>query len=201
MRTRMGKRKSKGLWLLFGVLLGALLIFQRYHKQHCVVSEIVDGDTILCADGFRVRLLGVDAPEAVLNRRVELQLKYFGSVERVLKAGKEAKEFLESLTPPGTRLQLEYDVEKKDRYGRILAYAWLPDGRMVNETLLREGYALLLVIPPNEKYRITLTEAYLEAQRKKKGLWRYTTYPFTSTISPSTLPFSSFRMPIVFTFA
>lgn len=195
------RRKVKRIFVLIGALVGLFLFFSRPDEHQCVVSEVVDGDTILCINGLRVRLLGVDAPEAVLNRRVEVQLRYFGSVKKLLKAGKEAKKFLEGLAPPGTKLRLEYDLEKKDQYSRILAYAWLPDGRMINEVLLREGYAFLLIVPPNEKYKEILYEAYLDAQRNKKGLWRHTHYPSTSTISPFTLPFSSFNIPIVFTFA
>lgn len=202
MRTNfVGRKRLRGFGLLALVLAGLFWFLFRSEEQYCVVSEVVDGDTILCVNGLRVRLLGIDAPEAALNRRVEVQLKYFGSVEELFKAGKQAKKFLEDLAPPGTKLRLEYDVEKEDRYGRVLAYVWLPDGRMINEVLLREGYAFLLILPPNEKYREIFEEAHLDAQRNKRGLWKRTRYPSTSRISLSTFPSSSLKMPTVFIFA
>ena len=62
-------------------------------------------------------------------------------------------------------------MQRYDRYGRVLAYVWLPDGRMLNEVLLKEGYAMLYTVPPNVKYEEKLKKAYREAVEKGKGLW------------------------------
>lgn len=120
----------------------------------CAVARIVDGDTIECGGGTTVRLLLVDAPE--MNQGP------FGAT---------AKLHLEQLAPVGTVLALEQDIEKQDRYGRTLAHLKLPDGRSVNEELLRAGMAVVSVYPPNvlhvDRYRAVSDSA----QAAGAGLW------------------------------
>jgi len=135
----------------------------------CTVEHIIDGDTFICS-GSKIRLIGVDTPESKINKRAYKQTN-LGDIRTVVRLGKIAKKFTESLIPPGTKVKLEFDVQKRDRYGRILAYVYLPDGRMLNEVLLKEGYAMLLTIPPNVKYEYKFKKAYREAVSKKKGLW------------------------------
>ncbi|HZD05664.1 MAG TPA: thermonuclease family protein, partial [Longimicrobiales bacterium] len=96
--------------------------------SRCVIATIVDGDTLDCADGRRIRLLLVDAPET--------DQEPFGAVARTA---------LEQLAPAGTSVAVETDVQLRDRYGRLLAYLHLDDGRMVNEELLRLGVAVVAV--------------------------------------------------------
>ncbi|MCG0239167.1 MAG: thermonuclease family protein [Firmicutes bacterium] len=124
-----------------------------------VVERVVDGDTLevqLDGQTERVRMIGVDTPEV------------HGQVEPY---GPEASAFTKKVLAPGTRVWLELDVETRDRYGRLLAYVWLADGRLFNEVLLREGYAQLLTIPPNVKYVERLTAAEREAREAGRGLW------------------------------
>jgi micrococcal nuclease len=120
----------------------------------CVVDRIIDGDTLACDDGVRIRLLLIDAPE--------LSQGHWGEA---------ACEALVSLAPPGTPLRLERDVQPRDRYGRTLAYVWLADGRMVNEELLRAGVAVVSVHPPNVRHVERLREAVVEARDGRVGLW------------------------------
>jgi micrococcal nuclease len=94
-----------------------------------------------------------------------------GDTKTILELGKKAKEFTESLIPVGTKVEVELDVQPKDKYGRTLAYVWLTDGRMLNEVIVREGYAMLLTIPPNVKYEERLRKAYRYAVENGKGLW------------------------------
>jgi micrococcal nuclease len=108
----------------------------------CVVQRIVDGDTLVCSDGDRVRLLLIDAPE--------LSQRPFGA---------RARSELDRLAPRGTRLGVELDVQHRDRYGRKLAYLWLSDGRMVNEELLLAGVAVVSVHPPNVRHVQRLRDA------------------------------------------
>jgi len=61
-------------------------------------------------------------------------------------------------------MALEFDVERIDPYGRLLACVWLPDGTMFNEVLVREGYAQVATFPPNVKY----TDRFLAAQRQAR---------------------------------
>jgi len=124
---------------------------------------VIDGDTFHVDDGsekgLRVRLIGVDAPEP---RNSGKKLKaYFG---------KESSEYLTRLLD-GKKVSLTYDVSRYDRYGRTLAYAWLEDGTFVNAELVKNGYAMVMTIPPNVKYADTFTDLAAKARKRKKGLW------------------------------
>ena len=61
---------------------------------------------------------------------------------------------------------LEHDITERDRYGRLLRYVWLPDGRLANEVLLREGLATVTTYPPDVKY---VKSRYLPAQREAQA--------------------------------
>lgn len=120
----------------------------------CTVERVVDGDTLVCRDGVRIRLLLIDAPE--------LSQGPYGAV---------ARQRLEELAGAGTVLTVEYDVQKFDRYRRVLAYLYLPDGRMVNEELLRAGVAVVAVYPPNVRHVDRLRAAVDSARAAGVGLW------------------------------
>ncbi len=66
---------------------------------------------------------------------------------------------------------LELDVRKIDPYGRLLAYVYLPDRRMLNEVLLEEGYAQVATFPPNVKYQERFLRVQREARAQNRGLW------------------------------
>ncbi len=126
------------------------------------VVRVVDGDTLVIQMGGRqetVRLIGVDTPETV-HPTIGVQ-----------RGGPEASAFTRRLLPPGTRVTLELDVQQRDRYGRLLAYVYLPDGRMLNAELLREGMAQLLTVPPNVRYVERFTQLQREAREAGRGLW------------------------------
>jgi micrococcal nuclease len=115
---------------------------------------VIDGDTLVCADAGRVRLLLIDAPE--------LDQGPFGEVARVA---------LEGLLPVGGRVDLVTDVDTHDQYDRILAYLVLPDGRMVNEVLLDIGVAVVSVYPPNVKHVDRFRTVVEGARAARRGLW------------------------------
>jgi micrococcal nuclease len=119
----------------------------------CIVRRIVDGDTIDCSRVGRVRLIGVDAPE--LSQRPY---------------GRAAADALERLLPVGTPVLLEPDVEARDRYDRVLAYVWRGD-TLVNWRMVREGWAVLLTMPPNVQYVDGYTGAQRQAREERRGLW------------------------------
>lgn len=152
-----------------------VVITQNSKNISCKVSKVVDGDTFYCvADGeeIRVRLIGVDTPESHNNPKARRDAEKTGMhVEDIIKMGKTAYKFTKSLIPKGTTVYLETDVQLTDRYGRILAYAWLPDGRMLNEVLIREGYAQAYTVPPNVKYQEILLSAQRKAREERKGFW------------------------------
>ena len=123
---------------------------------------MIDGDTIELADGQMVRYIGIDTPEI---RRREGD-RWISDPEPF---GREATAANTRLVE-GKRVQLEYDVQTQDRFGRLLAYVYV-DGRMVNEQLLEDGWAQLLTIPPNVKYAERFRGLAAEARERHRGLW------------------------------
>ncbi len=121
---------------------------------HCRVQRVIDGDTIECVGRVRLRLLLVDAPERAQGAE-----------------GAQATAALRGLASPGTDLRLEYDVQRHDRYGRDLVYAYLADGRMLNVELARAGFAVISIYPPNVKYVEEIRAAVAEAREARRGLW------------------------------
>ena len=124
--------------------------------------RVVDGDMLVVRlDGREetVRLIGVDTPETV------------HPTIGVEPGGPEASAFTKQLLPPGTRVELELDVEQRDRYGRLLAYVYLADGRMVNAEITRTGMGQLLTVPPNVKYVDLFVRLQREAREAGRGLW------------------------------
>lgn len=142
----------------------------------CSVLRVTDGDTFHCrlesGEEVKVRLLGIDTPESSPNPKAYRDVERTGrSMEEIVKMGKEAKRFTQSLLPAGEKVYLEFDVQKTDRYGRLLAYVWLSDGRMLNEVIIKEGYAQVYTIPPNVKYQERLLSAQRRAREEGRGLW------------------------------
>jgi len=122
------------------------------------VKKIYDGDTIgAVLDGHfeKIRLIGVDTPE--------MEQRPWGG---------KARKYLESLLAgSNSRVSLEYDIERRDKYGRILAYIWIQDGRMLNEEMLKNGFAVLFTCPPNVKYVVRFRAAQDKARDNKIGIW------------------------------
>lgn len=83
--------------------------------------------------------------------------------------GEAAKNKLEQLIG-GKQVLLESDVEEKDRFDRKLAYLW-QDRVLVNEQLVKEGYALATVRSPNTKYQQRIVNAQEWARLMGKGIW------------------------------
>jgi len=68
-------------------------------------------------------------------------------------------------------VRLEFDVERRDRYGRLLAHLRRGDGVWVNHAMVRGGYAVVLVYPPNVRGVEVLREAAVAARDESAGLW------------------------------
>jgi micrococcal nuclease len=124
------------------------------------VTGVVDGDTIDVTWAIhreRVRLLGVDTPETVDPRRP------------VGCFGEEASAFTHRRLQ-GRTVRLSFDRQRRDRYGRLLAYVAV-DGHAFNDELLTGGYARLLVIPPNGSHGRAMLDEELAARAARRGLW------------------------------
>ncbi len=126
------------------------------------VTRIVDGDTIDVAIGARaetVRYIGVDTPES----------RAPGTAPQCY--AKAAHAFNRELVEDET-VRLEFDVERRDRYGRLLAYVRRDrDGLLVNSELVKDGYARTLTIPPNVARAALLAGLQRAARTAGRGLW------------------------------
>jgi len=122
------------------------------------VQRVVDGDTLLLANGARVRLQGIDCPESVKpDHPVEAW-------------GPEAADFTRDFLGTG-EVRLRFDRERIDQYGRFLAYVYVDD-RMLNEQLVRAGLA---TFEPGFNYSYSmkrlLERAEEEAKAQRRGIW------------------------------
>lgn len=82
--------------------------------------------------------------------------------------GKESAKFTTGLVL-GKDVRLEFDVQKKDRYGRLLAYVYLEDGTFVNAEIIKQGYGSPMTVPPNVKYAELFRKLYQEARGANEG--------------------------------
>lgn len=124
------------------------------------VTRVVDGDTVAVEiDGAedRVRYIGVDTPESVAPGQ---PVECFGP---------EAARFNARLVE-GEQVRLVFDAERRDRYGRLLAYVYTGDV-FVNEELIRRGFATTLTIPPNDSFADRFAELADRAAAAGRGLW------------------------------
>lgn len=132
-------------------------------SANATVVRVVDGDTVVFdIDGRRetVRLIGIDTPETV---KPDSPVECFGP---------EASAATKDLLPEGTEVRLERDVEARDDYDRLLAYAYrAADGTFVNLELARQGYAVLLTFPPNVAHVDEFVDAAEQARAEGRGLW------------------------------
>ena len=135
---------------------------QTYRYKH-QVKKVYDGDTITLANGDRVRLLGINTPEIENHQRQ-------GEA-----GGQIAKKWLQDKLQQG-QVYLEYDHEKQDKYDRLLANLFLPDGEHINKVMLESGLATLSIIPPNVRYAAEFQQAQLLAEQQGLGLWAMPEY-------------------------
>ena len=164
---------KKLLIILILLLLPALCFAETY-----TVERVINGDTFKLTNGETVRLIGVDSPEIDTGE------------------GKKVTEFTKMLAE-GKMVFLEFDVEKRDRHGRLLAYVYIDTGMpenghfllktalifayvnysgksclFLNAAIIGNGYATPMTIPPNVKYADLFKKLYQEAREDKRGLWR-----------------------------
>lgn len=132
------------------------------------VVRVIDGDTIELENGSKVRYIGIDTPELYNSKKEQ---KCFG-----LEAREENKKLVE-----GKMVKLEKDVSEVDKYGRLLRYVYVdppaggdssPSGLLVNDHLVRQGYAHSSTFPPDVKYQDRFLNAEREAREQKRGLWK-----------------------------
>ena len=144
--------------------------------ESATVKRVVDGDTlkvIYQGQEESVRLIGIDTPESKRNKKARKDAGRSGKdVDQITAMGKEAAKYMRTIAREGDRLTIEFDVQKRDKYKRLLGYVYLENGRMLNEEIIKAGYASPMTIPPNVKYQDRFLKAYREAREAKRGLFR-----------------------------
>lgn len=160
------------------------------------VVSVSDGDTIkiqidklkcpLHEDGiFAVRLLGVDTPESSRNEKAQKDALRLGiSIDKIVEQGKLAKQYTASALTVGAKVIIEFDVERNDKYGRLLAYVYVyVSARKTvwfNEKLIKDGYAYPFYVDKLTRIvkggdltvKAYFEKLYWEAVAAKKGLWK-----------------------------
>jgi micrococcal nuclease len=122
------------------------------------VLKVHDGDTITLRTDrgkHKVRLIGIDAPET--------GQKPWGSRSR--------QHLIRIMRQTKWAVSVETDVVKQDKYGRPLVYLWTRKKELINERMLRDGYAVLFTIQPNSKYEDRFEKAQHDARENKLGIW------------------------------
>ncbi|QII10011.1 thermonuclease [Candidatus Kuenenia stuttgartiensis] len=165
------------LWFIcFGCF--ALALFSGVQAEtydNAIIVRIIDGDTLKInykGNEESVRLIGVDTPESKANKKAQKDAERTGQdISTITAMGKASANFTRGLAKPGDAVRVEFDVQPKDKYGRLLAYIYLANGKMLNEELVKAGYATIMTYPPNVKYQERFLKAYREARESRKGLW------------------------------
>jgi len=157
---------KKSISIFFLVLLYMLCLCDSSLSQGKLyqVKWVDDGDTIVLSDGRRIRYIGINAPE------IE-HFKDGRKTKRGERFGQHAKKYNKKLVYL-KKVRLEFDHEKYDRYGRLLAYVFLKDNSFINEKIVQAGLAYCLPIKPNLHYSSRLLKAQRGAMTQGKNIWK-----------------------------
>jgi len=143
--------------------------YHDYHNKTFLCIRVVDGDTIDIAardhhgpagrrNRTRIRLWGIDTPEVARKGRREM---YF--------AGQASKFAIDLMLDKIVRLEL-IENDTRGYYGRLLAYVYLPDGRMYNRLAVEQGYAYA-----DHRFKHPMRQKFIDlerqARRARRGLW------------------------------
>lgn len=158
-----------------------LMIFAPIYPQETKIIEatqilrVIDGDTLEAlykGEVVRIRLIGIDAPESMENEKaINASLRNGEDIDVIIAMGKQSTAFVEGLLQENDTVSVEFDKKERDEYGRLLGYVFLQDRRMLNEEILKAGYADIVTFPPNTKYIKRLYGAYLDARENRRGFW------------------------------
>jgi len=161
------------------ILLLFLLMFLvsfAYAKDTATVLKVVDGDTLkILYQGKEesIRLIGIDTPESGNNNKTRRDAERTGQdIKTIIALGKQATEYTKSQVSQNDTITIEFDVQQRDKYGRLLGYIYLANGTMLNEEVVKAGYAQVMTYPPNVKYVELFQKVYRDAVLNTRGLWK-----------------------------
>lgn len=160
---------------VFSLFLLSGLAAAAHAASPAKVIRVVDGDTLKVELNGRitnVRLIGIDTPESKVNKKAKkYATRSSQDIKKIISLGKAAANFTKSIVKPGDLVDIEQDVQLRDRYGRPLVYVYLKSGKMLNEEIIAAGYASVMTIPPNVRYQERFLRAYRAARQERRGLW------------------------------
>lgn len=163
------KRRRYKAALPFALIVSLFLAFLAQRPadyKHVEIVRVIDGDTVEIKGGKAARYIGIDTPET--RKKTEK-----GWVKASDPYGEEAKRLNEQLVL-GKDVRLEFDVQKQDRYKRLLVHCFVKDGDkevLVQAEILKNGLAYLYTFPPNVRYTKILVEALKDARANRRGVW------------------------------
>lgn len=144
------------------VVAGTLVTAAAANADSGTVVRVVDGDTLVVSINNidqTVRLLNINTPETKdPNKPTEC-------------LGPEATNYLKEALPAGSKVRLEFDVERHDKYGRTLAGVFNTSEQLVNAEIARRGLGVPMVVGENRKFLPPVEAAYAEAKNAKSGLF------------------------------
>lgn len=169
-RARLGRALSRlgaGLLVAWAAIPAALADCPADRiDERATVARVHDGDTVRLEDGRSVRLIGIDAPELARE----------GGPSQHQPHAEAARDALRALLAPGAAVDLRFDVERRDRYRRVLAHLYLPGGESVQARLLEAGDARAMQVPPNVWNVDCYRSAEARARAGGAGLWSLAVY-------------------------
>ncbi|MCF6149956.1 MAG: thermonuclease [Candidatus Kuenenia sp.] len=167
------KFSLKVIILLF--LVNVLFSSCLYALDKAIVVSVIDGDTLKVIyknNEERFKLAGIDTPDTTVNSKVRDNAeKYEKDINDILIMGKRAVDYAKNLVKPNDKISIEFDVQFLDRDGKYLGYVYLEDGRMLNEELIKAGFASPSSSRLNVKYKRKFLKAFTDARKNKRGLW------------------------------
>jgi len=136
-----------------------------------LVTKVIEGDFLRLSNGKRVGLIGIDCPEAAEGKKLYEDAQRTGfSIATMQAMGISSQEFTKGIIK-SKRVRLEFDVQKKDKTGKLLAYVFLKDGTFLNGEVLKQGYGFYVPDAVNKKYNHRLKLLFEEAREEKRGLF------------------------------
>lgn len=143
------------------VMVGGVAVYAQSGSDPTTVERVIDGDTVdvrIDGETERIRLLNVDTPE---TKHPEKEIECLGP---------EATDFLKEQLPAGHEIELEFDEERTDRYGRVLAGIF-KDDELINAEIARAGLGVAASFEPNTRFYPEVKSAQDEAESQGLGLF------------------------------
>lgn len=134
-------------------LLLLVLASQSLPAEQLVVKKVSSGERVKLSSGEKIRYIGVDAP---------------ADGDFFFEECRQANKNLVG----GKQITIEYDVRRKDGNGNLLGYVYAGDA-FVNAQLLKNGFGIVYITPPNQKYADLFISLQKEARKNRRGIWAF----------------------------